>query len=246
MQLRLLSFNIRCNNDPDGHSIPERAPRVAAILRKYAPDIIGMQEYHRRWEPSWSVLDDAAYEEMIVDRGDGEGNVLRWRRDRFEAVDKGHFWFADDPNTPSTDWDEKYHKARICIYCVLKERQSGKIFTYMNVHYGFGDEGQKKNAQLLRAYAQKLGNHPTVIAGDFNLKPGTPGYLAMTDYYTDANTEGLADPTYHNYARTPGCILDYCFLNQGVKPLTYEPVTDTFEGKYPSDHYGICIGVEVL
>lgn len=246
MNLKLLSLNIRCTNDPDGHSIPERAPRVAAMLRKYAPDIIGMQEYHRRWEPSWHILDDDTYEELIVDRGDGEGNVLRWRRDRFETVTKGHFWFADDPNAPSIDWDEKYHKPRICAYCVLKDRQTGTVFTYMNVHYGFGAEGHKKNARLLYDYAQKLGGYPTVIAGDFNLQPGTPGYLAMAQLFTDANTEKLEDITFHNYGREAGRILDYCFVSQAVKPLTYTLADDTFEGKYPSDHYGIYLGVEIL
>ena len=43
MQLKLLSFNIRCTNDPDGHSIPERAPRVAEILKTHYPIAIQLE-----------------------------------------------------------------------------------------------------------------------------------------------------------------------------------------------------------
>ena len=156
MKLNLLSFNIRCANDPDGHSIPERAPRVKAILDRYAPDVAGFQEYHRRWVDSWPVTADPTYGEYQVDRGDGEGLVLRWRLDRFTAVKTGHFWFADDPHSPSTDWDEKYHKPRICAYALLEEMTTCKRFIYMKVHYGFGAEGHLKNAALLERYAHEL------------------------------------------------------------------------------------------
>ena len=247
MELKILSFNIRCTNDPDGHSIPERAPRVASILQKYAPDIVGMQEYHRRWEPSWDALSDPAYEELIVDRGDGEGNVLRWRRDRFQAVKKGHFWFADNPDAPATDWDEKYHKPRICAYAVLKDKSTDKIFTFMNVHYGFGSAGHIKNAKLLAVYARKLGGCPTVIAGDFNMQPETAGHQAMKANFLDVNeaTARLTEPTFHGYGNRQGSLLDYCFVSSGVKPCAYALVTETFDGKYPSDHYGICMQLEI-
>ena len=55
MELKLFSFNIRCANDPDGHSIEERAPRVRRILDTVRADIIGIQEYRDRWDPHWAV-----------------------------------------------------------------------------------------------------------------------------------------------------------------------------------------------
>ena len=231
MKLTILSFNIRCANDPDGHAIAQRAPRVAAILKKDRWDVIGMQEYHQRWEASWSILDDPGYGELWVDRGDGEGNVLRWRTDRFEALEKGHFWFADDPHTPSADWDEKYHKPRICAYAVLREKVTGTVFTYMNVHYGFGAQGHISNARLLQTFAEKLGGYPTVIAGDFNMTPDTPAWLT--------------EPTFHGYGRGEGEILDYCFVSGDVKPYSFGIVTDTFDGKFPSDHHSICMELEI-
>lgn len=244
--MKLLSFNIRCTNDPDGHSIPERAPRVAAIVREEAPDIAGFQEYHRRWDESWPVVEHPDYESWKVDRGDGEGLVLMWRRDGLRLLEKGYFWFGDDPTVPSTDWDEKYHKNRICAWLVLEDRKTGTVFTYMNVHYGFGDAGQVKSAALLQSYAQKLG-HPTVIAGDFNMQPEAAGYVAMTQRFADVNmaTAKLRDITYHDYGRSPGKILDYCFISDGITPKSFRILTQTFNTKYPSDHYPIAIELEI-
>ena len=168
-----------------------------------------------------------------------------WRTDRFAALTTGHFWFADDPTAPDTTWDEKYHKPRICAYAVLQERNTGEIFTYMNVHYGFGAEGQQKNAALLQSYAQKLGAYPTVIAGDFNMRPESSGYQAMAANFTDANTDRCPDITFHAYGdRERFCILDYCFVSSHVTPKSYRVVADRFDGKYPSDHYGIQMVLE--
>ena len=247
MRLKLLSFNIRCANDPDGHSIPERASRVAAVLKDYAADIVGFQEYHfARWTEAWAQVEDPAYGEIKIDRGDGEGLVLWWRKDRFDLLDKGHFWFADDPSVPSTDWDEKYHRPRICGWLLMQDKETEKTFLYMNLHYGFGAEGQQKNAALLQSYAKKLGDYPTVIAGDFNMRPETPGYAAMAEKFTDVNmaTAKLPDITFHGYGNKEGSLYDYCFVNEGVTPLGYEIVKTTFDDKYPSDHYPI--GVQLV
>ena len=242
MELKILSFNIRCANDPDGHSIEERAPRVRRILDTVRADIIGIQEYRDRWEPYWDAARPEGYRELKIDRGDGEGLVLFWRPERLECLDKGHFWFADDPTKGDTAWDEKYHKPRICGWCVFRERESGKIFTYMNLHYGFGAEGHLKNARLLGEYAKKLGDHPTVITGDFNMRPETPGYGAMAAQFTDVNAATAREETltYHGYGKPElAMLLDYCFVSSRVQPLGYRVLMDTFQGKYPSDHYPI-------
>ena len=50
MELKLISFNIRCCDDKDGNSIKERAPRLAEVTKKYDADIIGFQEFTVPWE----------------------------------------------------------------------------------------------------------------------------------------------------------------------------------------------------
>lgn len=50
MLINVISFNIRCCDDPDGYSVVERAPRLSKITEPYNADIIGFQEYRPRWE----------------------------------------------------------------------------------------------------------------------------------------------------------------------------------------------------
>ena len=50
MEIKVISFNIRCANDGDGNSIEERAPRLARVTAPYDADVIGLQEYTPMWE----------------------------------------------------------------------------------------------------------------------------------------------------------------------------------------------------
>ena len=50
MELKIVSFNIRCADDGNGNSIKERAPRLSEIISNYDVDLIGFQEYIPKWE----------------------------------------------------------------------------------------------------------------------------------------------------------------------------------------------------
>ncbi len=248
MKLKIISFNIRNSNDKNGHSIAERAPRLKKLISNYSPDIIGLQEYNARWEKYFEEVRNSNYEILNIDRGDGESSPMLWRKDKFEVIKTGHFWFGDNPDVPSTDWDEIFHCPRICAYAVLMDKQSGAEFTFMNTHYGFGEKGQSKSSKLIFDYSKKIGNYPTVVTGDFNMKSDTLGYKTLTKYFTDVNTatQNILTPTFHNYGNTEKSrIIDYCFVNDKVTPVLYKVLTETFDGKYPSDHYGILAKVEI-
>lgn len=78
-----------------------------------------------------------------------------------------------------------------------------------------------------------------VIAGDFNLTPDAEGYRAMAEYFADANP-WVQDATFHGYGKAER-LIDYCFVGQGAAPCSYTVIKDTFDGKYPSDHYPILV-----
>ena len=62
MNLNVISFNIRCCNDPNGYSIEERAPRLNKVVSGYDADIIGFQEYRPWWEARISKYFGDKYE----------------------------------------------------------------------------------------------------------------------------------------------------------------------------------------
>ncbi len=247
--MKVVSFNIRCCNDGDGHRIEERAPRVKKVLEKYEPDLVGFQEA----VPMWMEYIEADYgkDYEIFNKWRAEDNhestPMMWKKDKFECLRKGYFWLSDTPETESKGWDELYDCYRICLWAVLKEKQTGKIITFVNTHYGFGDNGQEKSGKLIIERIEQLG-HPAVLTGDFNLTMDSLGYKILVNRLSDVNMETVKDEsnTFHGYKLSEGKHIDYCFITpETVKPVTSILMNETFEGKFPSDHYGICSEIEL-
>lgn len=253
MKLNVISFNIRCCDDADGNSIAERVPRLSAVTARYNPDVIGFQEYRYAWEPYIAKYYGDTYGLFNKYRNetiDIEGSPILWRKDKFDCLKTGYFWLSDTPETESCGWDELYHCFRMCVYVVLQEKQSGKCFTVMNTHFGFGDKGQVSSAELIYDYSQKISGHPTLVVGDFNMTPDSVGYQAMVKNFTDVNACTANDPgtTFHNYH--PETVtdehIDYCFIDKSIVPVDQKIITDTVDGKYPSDHYGLSIELDIV
>lgn len=252
MTINAISFNIRYKSDRDGHSIAERAPRIEAITDAFGADVIGFQEYTPAWEAEIASRYGGEYgifNKYRDEETDVEGSPILWRRDRFELVETEHFWLSDTPEERSRGWDTECTCYRMCVCAVLRERETGTEFAFMNTHFGFGTDCHEKSARLVCERAKKYKNMPVVIVGDFNMTPDEPAYAVMTENFTDANavTARETRSTYHGYA--PELVrdqhIDYVFVGEGVAPVSYRIADETFDGKFPSDHYGICVTLEI-
>jgi endonuclease/exonuclease/phosphatase family metal-dependent hydrolase len=77
----------------------------------------------------------------------------------------------------------------------------------------------------------------------------TLGYAQMTKHFTDVNkvTANYNGITYHGYDESnEECrLIDYCFINENVKGKSYRVLNKTFDGKYPSDHFGLKIELDI-
>lgn len=252
MKISVISFNIRCCDDPDGNSIAERAPRLSFITSQYNADVIGFQEYRPAWEPHIKKYYGDKYDIFVKYRNetvDIEAAPILWRRDKFDCIKTGFFWLSDTPEVESRGWDELYNCYRMCVYVILKDKASGNIFTVMNTHFGFGDKGQISSAKLIFDYSQKISPFKTFVVGDFNMTPDSVGYATMIKNFIDVNacTARNTITTFHNYH--PETVkdehIDYCFIDKNIISLNQEIITDTVDGKYPSDHYGLYIELEI-
>ena len=124
MNLKIISFNIRCRDDENGHSISERAPRLASIIYKHSPDIIGFQECRPQWEEPLGRFFGEEYDMYNKYRNktvDIESSPILWKRDKFEFIKSGYFWLSDTPEIESRGWDELFNCFRMCVYVILKE-----------------------------------------------------------------------------------------------------------------------------
>ena len=244
MEIKVMSFNIRCCDDINGNSIAERAPRLFEITSKYDADVLGIQEFRPDWEEHFKNNDSKEYGFFHKYRAtvdDIESTPILWKLKKFNCLKTGYFWLSDTPEEESVSWDGGCH--RICTYVILEDKNTLEKFTFMNTHFGFGDECQVKSVALTARYAKKISDYPTFITGDFNMKPTDAGYTEMVKHFTDANAVTAKDwrMTFHNY--NPDVVtdmhIDYCFTDGNCLPLSQKIVDENVGGKYPSDHFGL-------
>lgn len=252
MQISVISFNIRCTSDPDGHSIAERAPRLAAVTEQYDADVIGFQEYVPEWGEHIAKYYGGRYDMFLKYRAESslEGTPILWRKDKFDCLKTGYFWLSDTPEQESRGWDEVCNCYRMCVYTVLREKAGGKQFTFMNTHFGFGDHCHKGSAGLIYDYSRRISDHPTFVVGDFNMKPDSVGYAAMCGHFADVNACTANDLrlTYHGYhpddPELQDAHIDFCFIDRSITPVSQTIIDQTVGGKFPSDHYGLHTVIE--
>ncbi len=247
--MKVVTFNIRYTDDANGHSIAERAPRLFQIFKKHSPDIIGLQEVTPQW---LEVLTEGISKEYSIFnkfRGSysAEGSTIIFKKDKFNLIDKGYFWFSKIPWVESFGGDS-YNCNRICQWVLLEEKTSLKRFYYLNLHFGFGTDYQLMSVEILKQTTDLFGTDNIIITGDFNLTPDTDVYKRLVECYTDVNTvtKCYKGTTYHNYGMADGQHIDYCFIKNGdFSPYNYTLLDETFNNKFPSDHYGIMVDFEI-
>lgn len=249
--MKVVSFNIRCANDKDGHSVAERAPRVKALIEKYDPDLIGFQEVVPRWMEHIPGDYGDTYEIFHKYRDevtDIEGCPILYKKEKFECLDRGYFWYSDTPDIPSRGWCSWGHY-RICMWAKLRDKQNGAEFHFFNTHFGFSDQCHIDSVRLIRDHIKALNAKAVVLTGDFNMTQNGPGYRDMTQFLVDINkvTANDVSITCHGYnAERTGIPIDFCFITPNtMKPITYHKMDERFDGKFPSDHYGIYAEMEV-
>ena len=184
LELQLMSFNLRYENPEDAGARAWRQRVIGAVrmIRKQAPDVIGVQEaLHGQAADLWASLPD--YEFFGVGRNDGhrsgEYAGIFFRRDRFEAdfSDSGTFWLSGTPEKPgSKTWGNDI--PRVATWLKLVDRASQRGFYVFNTHWDHRHQPSREQAALLIARKiddRKSPAFPVVLLGDFNAVEKNPG-----------------------------------------------------------------------
>ncbi len=245
MKISLVSFNIRCKSDRDGHSVAERAPRIEKVVRDADADLICLQEYTPPWEGEIAdrFCDYDSFVKYRDERDDVEASPILWRRERFELVKSEYFWLSDTPEVKSRGWDTDCDCCRMCVAVTLRERKTGEKLAVMNTHFGLALACHLKSAELVMSRAERYAHLPLVIAGDFNTLPSETAYAALADRYADVSSADKGG-TFNDYGRKNERI-DYIFANSRVRANDFYIDRRTFDGKYASDHYALCAKLAV-
>lgn len=253
-QLTVGSYNVRYDNANDtGNLWVDRAPVVAALLRFHDFDVFGTQEALK------NQLDDInkalpQYERYGLGREDGkekgEHSAIFFKKDKFKLLDKGDFWLSETPDKPSLGWDATCCN-RIASWVYLQDLNTKKKFYFFNAHYDHqGVQARKESSKLiLRKIKEIAGTEPVILTGDFNGDHASEWYQAIAnsgllkDTYKEVEYPYASNASFNgfkNEVRESG-IIDHVFISNGFKADKWGLLTDTYRGKFPSDHFPVLV-----
>jgi len=249
--LTIVTFNIRNGKADDGPNRWDNRKELASdLLAEYKADIIGLQEaYGFQFDQiSRNLQDwDAVFTGRDDGRRGGEACPIFYRRDRFERLDWGTFWFSDTPDVPgSRHWGNNY--TRICTWVYLRERHTGKTLHIYNLHLDHESQiSREKSAQML---IDRIDRQPKkdfyIVLGDFNSDIHNPAMQSLLKGNLRIDTwqavHGLAEPagTYHAFSGTAkGGKIDFILVPQGTEVFEADIDQRSFDGRYPSDHFPV-------
>lgn len=245
------SFNIRYDNPKDsGNLWVNRAPIVSNLIRFHDFDVFGIQEgLKNQLEDISTALPGYARYGRGRDDGKeaGEHSAVYYKTDKFKLVKNGDFWLSETPNVPAKGWDATCCN-RICSWVYLEDIKSKKKFYLFNVHFDHqGVVARKESGKLMVQKIKEIaGNEPALLTGDLNGSRESEWYLTIANsgLLKDAHS-GVKFP-YENNASSNGFriprgmgVIDHIFMSKQFTASKWGILTDTYFGKYPSDHFPV-------
>ena len=261
-----MTFNIRYGVAEDGPNSWEfRQPLIIDCLRKFQPDILGLQESMdfqvdsiQAAFPQWKNIGVGRYYSVEVpDRPQesqgGESCQIFYDTTKFEIIENGTFWHSDTPDIPASHpWGN--YLPRITTWGTFKSKTNGKTFIVMNTHFHGGEPYvQNTTALMMQKWRDIAGPIPTIIMGDFNLAPtsethelfcGRSGDLEKRGNFVDS-WQKLGKPEFdagtgHSFTGTKSQNrIDWILTTPEFDVLKSKIIYDNQNGRYPSDHYPV-------
>jgi len=186
LTLRVMTFNIRYGTANDGvNAWRNRRHAVTALIRKYGPELVGLQEA-LRFQIDEILSDLPEYEMIGVGRDDGktrgEYSAILYRKERFTVKEFDTFWLSDSPEAVgSKSWGNSI--PRICTWAQFVDHQNDdRPFALWNTHFDHqSPEARRRSAQLIR---QKINVRsitlPVIVTGDLNAGEDSPPLRELT------------------------------------------------------------------
>ena len=245
--IRVASYNLRMDTPSDSlNAWPHRKENVKSLIQYHDFDIVGTQEGFLHQLQDLMEMPGYAYFGAGRDDGQdaGEHSAILYKKDRFEVIDSGNFWLSETPDKPGLGWDATCCN-RIASWVKFTDNHTGKAFFVFNVHFDHqGVVARRESGKLMLAKIAAIAQgEPVICTGDFNSTPETEQIKGMAAALQDAYTATQMPPygpvgTSNGFRFTAPFKnrIDYVFVSNHFKVLTYAALTDAKDQRYPSDH----------
>ena len=255
-ELNIMTFNIRYNTKNDSlNAWPYRKDNAASQIKFHNVHILGVQEalHEQVIDLSQSL---SQYKYVGVGRDDGiikgEYSAIFYDTAKLKLLGSSTFWLSLTPEIPgSKSWDAAI--TRIVTWAKFTDARSKRTFFVFNTHFDhMGKEARRESARLLKQKVKDIaGNNPVVITGDFNSKPSDDPIKILTDpadkdRFIDTKAVSLTphygpQGTFNAFTpkETDNEPIDFIFLKGKWKVLQHATLSQTWEGRFSSDHFPV-------
>lgn len=218
--LRILSYNILAGLWSHKPRVAPRADDVAAVIKKIAPDIAGLQEVDQEWYSELkSKLHPYRFVRMTDSKRQGKVtcNIIYDPR-RFKQITGGLLPYTDN-------WLRCFH------WALFEERKGKRRFIVTNTHWDLTSAKRMKNAKLMREFVQDLVRRyrcPVISTGDFNCETDTPEFTAFASHVKMFDAMEIAHRVKNKFV---GSAYDIRFINAPLRKKHIDHIlcTDQFK-----------------
>ena len=252
-EIKVMSYNIRLSSGTmAADSIYHWEHRKQAslnLMHEEKPTVFGLQEACPD-QMDYMTKNLPEYGHIGVGRDDGkrkgEFMSIFYLKDEVELIDGGTFWLSQTPDEVSKGWDAACF--RTCTWTILKKKDTGKKFVYLNTHLDhMGKVAREESIKLIVKRAEELAGEslPVFITADFNSPTSNAIFKPMQEAMLDARIEApVTDErgTLNCWGTTPpGVVIDHIFY-RGAEAQKFEVLRDKDYGApYVSDHYPVML-----
>lgn len=260
LNIRAATYNVRYDAAADatnGDSWAERKEAVVKLIRDYDFDIFGTQEANDNQMPEFAAM-LPEYDYIFHPYGNinryGHNCITFFKREKYELLDQGTFWYSQTPDTESVGWDANDY--RLCNWGKFRDKASDRVFFYFNSHFYWRLEEARANSGkvLISKVKEIAGDAPAICVGDYNSRPESPQVADILTLLNDAYAVSKSEPagSYDtdlgggNFVGPAKGRIDFIFTSKNIRVNDYTvPEDKRANGHYPSDHLPIVCNLTI-
>ena len=256
--LRLATWNIQYRAKKPVW-LTDRLPAVLSLIEEYDFDVFGSQEpYITQIEDMMETL-SGRYGWIGECTGDPASqrthyNPIFYKKERLEVLEYGTVPYSESAGT--IGYGAMY--ARACTWAKFMDRKTGRIFFLFNSHFDHqGVEAREVSAEILVSTVRRIAaGYPAFLTGDFNSDEDTVPYRIIVDSgFIDDTMSAVENPENAEYfsmsrykpmstVKKSGKHIDHVFYTpNSAKVLSWKLITDSYDGKFGSDHLPIMVEI---
>jgi len=254
--LNVMTFNIRLNTSADSlNAWPYRKDKVASQVLFHEVQLLGVQEaLHDQMMDMKERLPQFKYLGGGRDDGKekGEYSAIFYDTTRLQVLQTKMFWLSETPEVPgSKSWDAAI--TRMVTWAKFRDRKTKKIFFAFNTHFDhMGTIARRESAKIVLNKVKEIaGAVPVVFTGDLNAEPSDEPIMVIVDKNNPLHLTDSKEISQTSHYGPTGTFngfqskerndqpIDYIFLNGKWKVLRHASISQTWEGRFASDHFAV-------